>query len=135
MMRWLARSVVALLVLAVGVVALQIIASESAEVVVLHARDADGSSAETRLWLADLDGRPYLRAGAAGSSWFGRLSANPEVEVERDGTRVGYLAVPDPDERAALNAAMRAKYGWREAVISLLVGGREAAIPIRLEPR
>jgi hypothetical protein len=135
MLKWLTRSVLAVLVLVVGVVALQIIASESGEVVVLHVRDANGGIHETRLWIADLGSAQYLRSGGDRAGWFGRLSAAPDVEVERAGVIAPYRAVPDPDQREALNRVMRAKYGWRETIIGFLVGGREGAVPIRLDPR
>jgi hypothetical protein len=134
-MKWLVRSGIALVALVVAIFALQIIASETGEVVVLHARDATGEVVETRLWVVDMDGAQYLRAGDAGSGWFGRLSANPEVEVERAGRAAAYLAVPEPARNAALNVLMREKYGWRDRIISLMVGDRDAAIPVRLEPR
>jgi hypothetical protein len=132
-MKWLVRSVLALVALVVGVLALQVIASETGEVVVLHTRDAGGGSVETRLWVVEVDGRQYLRAGG-GSGWFGRLSADPEVEVVRGGALAAYRAVPEPDRNGAVNAQMRAKYGWRDRVISLLVD-RSSAIPVRLDPR
>jgi hypothetical protein len=29
---------------------------------------------------------------------------------------------------------MRAKYGWGDQIIGWMIGGRETAIPVRLEP-
>jgi hypothetical protein len=33
-----------------------------------------------------------------------------------------------------VNHLMQEKYGWRDSLLSWLVGGREGSIPIRLEP-
>ncbi|MFU8817999.1 MAG: hypothetical protein ACNA7W_21835 [Pseudomonadales bacterium] len=134
-MKWLMWGAVALLVGVLGVFGLERFAAESGEVVVLHARDAGGAVVETRLWVVDLDGEQYLRVGGDGSGWFSRLSAAPHVQVERAGILESYLAVPQADVSARVNERMRAKYGWRDAYISALVGGREGSIPIRLERR
>jgi hypothetical protein len=134
MKRWFVGSA-AVLGLVLALALLQIVASESGEVVVLQTRAGDGLAHETRLWVIDLDGRQYLRAGDAGSGWFVRLSAQPEVAVARSGVHGFYRAAPVEEHRAVVNAAMRAKYGWRDAVVGMMVGGRDAAIPVRLEPR
>ncbi len=134
-MKWLVRILLGLVGLVVVVFGLQVIASETGEVVVLHARDADGSVVETRLWVVDLDGRQYLRCGADGSGWFSRLTANPDVEVERGGERAAYLAVPEPESSSVVNQLMQRKYGWRDSLVAVLVGGRDGAVPVRLDPR
>jgi hypothetical protein len=114
---------------------LQIVASESGEVVVLHTRASDGLEHETRLWVIELDGQQYLRAGDAGSRWYARLSVHPDVVVARSGVQAPYRAVPSAQLRAPVNAAMRAKYGWRDAAVGMFVGGRDGAIPVRLDLR
>jgi len=134
-MKRFAWTVAVLLGLVVGVFGLSMVASEIGEVVVLHAREADGTVVETRLWVVDLDGAQYLRVGGDGSGWFSRLSANPEIQVERAGVLGSYLAVPQPDRSTPVNELMRQKYSWRDAYIALLFGGREGSVPIRLDPR
>ncbi|MEZ5560034.1 MAG: hypothetical protein R3E86_15995 [Pseudomonadales bacterium] len=129
------RIVGGLLLVVVLVFGLQLLASETGEVVVLHARDPAGAVVETRLWVVDLEGRQYLRAGADGPGWFARLSAQPEIELTRGPSTLGYLATPEPARSAAINALMQQKYGWRDTLIGVLVGGREGSIPVRLEPR
>ena len=114
---------------------MQMVASETGEVVVLHSLDATGAEVTTRLWVADYDGAQWLRVGADGSGWYSRLSATPAIEVERTGTRATYLAVPAPAASEAVNALMQEKYGWRDSLLGWLVGGRGGSIPIRLEPR
>lgn len=122
----------AALTLAVFVV--QWIASESAEVVVIHTTDSAGAIQSTRLWVVDYEREPYLRSGADGSGWFARLQENPRIRFERNGESGEYVAEPRPSLSAEINALMREKYGWRDRFISLLLGGREGSIPIRLRP-
>jgi hypothetical protein len=126
---WLLGIVMALAVVVFG---LQIIASETGEVVVLHTADGDGD-ARTRLWVVDFDGAQWLRAGPD-SGWLQRLAAQPRVELERDGERHAYTASVDAAMAPEINVLMAAKYGWREDVIRRLVGGREESLAIRLEP-
>ncbi|MAS40364.1 MAG: hypothetical protein CMK33_01450 [Porticoccaceae bacterium] len=135
MMRWILRIAGGLAALVVAVFGLQMVASETGEVVVLHATDSDGSVAETRLWVVDHGGRQYLRVGADGSGWYSRIAARPEVRVARGGQAADYLAVAEPESSERINALMAQKYGWRDDVIGALVGGREGSIPIRLDPR
>lgn len=134
-MKWLIRLAAALVALVVLMFGLQFVASETGEVVVLHARDADGSMAQTRLWVVDYQGRQYLRCGADGSGWFSRLTANPAIELERAGQKDAFLAVPEPALSAEINGLMEQKYGWRDALIGAMVGGREGSVPVRLDPR
>lgn len=123
------------LVLAVGLgfFLLQLIASETGEVVVLHTSDGSGE-ATTRLWVVEYDGDIWLRSGGGNSGWYGRLVATPAVRLERQGRTMLYIAEPEPAERARINALMAEKYGWRDQVIGLMVGGRDEAIAVRLRP-
>ena len=59
------------------VVVVEVIASESGEVVVVTTVDADGNPAETRLWVVDHEGSAYLRAGSPQSGWFQQLQPAP----------------------------------------------------------
>lgn len=110
----------------------QIVASESAEVVVLNSQGADGER-ETRLWVVDLDGVQYLRAGTD-SGWYQRLAATPEATVTRDGQTASYRTESRPDVVDEVNGLMREKYGWRDAYIDLLLGGREDSVAVALIP-
>jgi hypothetical protein len=125
---WFAGIVVALVV---GVFLLQMAASESGEVVVLHTKEGGGETT-TRLWVVDRDGAPWLRSGAGESGWYRRLAADPAIALERGGERFDCVAEPQPQLRDEINAQMAAKYGWRDRVIGLLVGSRDDAIPVRL---
>ena len=129
---------VVLVAVAVVMLVVQMLAGESGEVVVLHtfgSADAGGTAQETRLWVVDHDGSQYLRAGAQMSGWYQSLLANPAVEVQREGVSHTYTAVPAVGQRARINDLMQAKYGWRESYIGTTLGGRDTAMPIRLDPR
>lgn len=114
--------------------AVQMVAAESGEVVVVTTTDAEGGAHETRLWVVDHDGAGWLRAGADISTWYRRLEASPEITVERAEQAAAYLARPDPTQRDAINALMLDKYGWAERYIGFFID-RSDSIPIRLEPR
>ena len=88
---WLA----AILALALLIVGTQYLASESGEVVVLRTRDEAGAVHETRLWVVDHDGSPWLRAGNPSGGWFPRLSARPEVVVVRGGETLAFRGGAD----------------------------------------
>ncbi len=65
------------------VIVLQIMASESGEVVVITTRDAAGDARDTRLWVLDHQGSAWLRSGSPHSGWYQRTLANPQVGVQR----------------------------------------------------
>ena len=109
-------------------------ASERVEVVVLHTHDASGAAHDTRLWIVDHDGSAWLRAGGPESGWYKRVAADPAISVTRGATEVRYRATAVPEQRAVINELMAAKYGWGDRFIGWIIGGRETAIPVRLEP-
>lgn len=124
---------VALLVLlAGGAVAL----SEcSGDVVVLHTRNAEGRDHAT-LWVVEREEHLWLRAGArptaSPTSWFARLRAHPEVELERDGVRRAYRAVLLPEEEARLDRLMAERYGLANRIILAFRKGARST-PVRLD--
>jgi hypothetical protein len=134
-MKIVGRIVVGLIAVPIVIVLLQGIASETGEVAVLYTTDATGGDVTTRVWVVDHDGAQWLRAGQPESAWYVRLAAQPAVRVERNDVISDYVAVPMPDQRAVINDLMRQKYGWRDALIGVLVGGRDRAIAIRLDAR
>lgn len=131
--RILVRILVALLVVTLLVGGLEMIAAESGEVVVLRTSDAAGAPRETRLWVVDDGSHVWLRSGSDAAGWYQELLARPEVEVQRGDQTLRVRAVPEVGARARINGLMRAKYGWADAYIGVLVA-RDAAIPIRLDP-
>jgi hypothetical protein len=128
-LRWLG----VLAALGVALATIEYVASESGEVVVLHTRDAQGVSHETRLWVVDHDGAQWLRAGNASVGWYARLAANPEVEIERRHDTLAYRAQPEPELRDTINERMQEKYGWADSYVCFFFP-REHKIPVRLVP-
>ncbi len=126
-------SIGSLLLLVVLVFVSQIVASETGEVVVLTSQSADGPQ-ETRLWVVDLDGVQYLRA-SPDSGWYQRLVTAPEALLERNGARQPYRAEARLAQAADVNRLMHEKYGWRDAYIDFLLGGRDDAVPVALVPQ
>ncbi len=119
--------------LVVVVVGLQMIASETGEVVVVTTQDKTGVASETRLWIVEYEGSRWLRSGGgAASLWYQQLLANPQLELLRGTTRYYHRATPVPDMQAAVNDLMGEKYGWADSYIGFLFG-REDAIAIRLD--
>jgi hypothetical protein len=123
----------ALLAVVILVFVSQMVASETGEVVVLTSDGADGP-AETRLWVVDLDGVQYLRASPE-SGWYQRLVAEPDALLERAGSSAAYRAEARLDLADEINGLMHEKYGWRDAYIEVLIGGREDAVPVALIPQ
>jgi hypothetical protein len=112
--------------------AVQMVAAESGEVVIVTTTDTEGRPHETRLWIVDYADFSWLRAGSDIAGWYQRLSAAPEVVVERGEQAATYLAQPQPWQRETINRLMVEKYGWAEWYIGL-VFNRDRSIPIRLE--
>jgi hypothetical protein len=110
------------------------VAGEIVEVAVLRTTGERGRVVETKLWVADLDGTPWVRVARPGRQWFQRLRAHPEVELARGGETRRYLARPDASEEAkrAVDAAFAAKYGAVDAWYGLLL--RNLSVPVRLDP-
>ncbi len=132
-MVWLKRVLWLVVWLFVGVMGLQMIASESGEVVVLSTRGDGDQAEETRLWVVDHEGHQYLRSGQEQAGWFVRLKAQSRIGLDRNGQRNAYDAVLHVEKRAVINDLMRTKYGWADEFIGFLFG-RDDATPIRLDP-
>jgi hypothetical protein len=131
MLRAVGWTVGALVVLVLVWFGLQVVASESGEVVVLQTRSDTGTET-TRLWVVERDGALWLRSGGGSSGWYGRLAATPEVRLQRGDHDFACRAESEPAERDVINALMAAKYGWRDRLIALLIGERTNAVPVRL---
>ncbi|MFI5315386.1 MAG: hypothetical protein ACHQ6T_06785 [Myxococcota bacterium] len=111
------------------------LAGERTEVAVLRTYEADGTPRDTKMWVVDYDGRPYVRVGRPGRGWGERLKANPQVELTRAGEtslRVGVL-VADEGTRRAVERAFADKYGWVDAWFGIAI--RKNPDTVRLDPR
>jgi hypothetical protein len=60
--------------------------------------------------------------------------AQPTFDITRGDVRATYTATERPELRDTLNPLFREKYGWGDAFISAMVGGRESAIILELVP-
>ena len=131
MLRYLALAAGAGIVLVV----VGILWVDEGEVVTLTTIDDQGRSAVTGLWIVEIGGEVYLRAGSPEAKWLERIRARPEVELTRDGVMQKMRAIPIEDValRNAVSWAMREKYGLIDAVIVRIIDHSEA-IPIRVEP-
>jgi hypothetical protein len=108
------------------------VAGERTEVVVLRTFDPQGAPHETKMWVVDHEGSPWVRVANPERGWYRRIVDDPRVELVRGG-RVQALraeADPSPASRAALDQAFAAKYGVIDAWYGLLL--RRGAVPIRL---
>lgn len=110
------------------------LAGERTEVAVLRTYEADGTPRDTKMWIVDFDGRPYVRIGRPGRGWGERLKANPKVELTRAGAtspRLG-VVVGDEDTRRAVERAFADKYGWVDWWFGLVI--RKNPDTVRLDP-
>lgn len=130
-MKTFAKLIAAILAVGVVLIALEIIASESGEVIVLTTQDANGATAETRLWVVEHEGDMWLRAGSPNSGWYKRLLTSAEIGIQRGAESLDASAEPNVAARDVVNRLMNDKYGWADSYIGLLFG-RDDAIPIRL---
>ena len=130
-MKIVARTFIVLVMVVIAWWLGQMIASESAEVVVLYTQDKSGEQYNTRLWVVDHEGDAWLRAGSTSAGWYKRLEALPEVEVLRRSDRRSVTTKFEPAYRDAINELMAEKYGWRDAYVGFFFS-REGAIPVRL---
>lgn len=133
-MKFIYWAVGIVILLLVGLIALQVVASERVEVVELHTIDAEGGEQTTRLWIVDDEGYGYLRAGADSSGWFTRLQANGEFELTRNGETRRYEAIVRRDKTALINQLMQEKYTWGDSIIGAMMGSRDNSIPVELHP-
>ncbi len=137
---WGGVDVMRALLLAVGIaVAAIVIVSnvvDEGEVVTLVTKDDRGADYDTQLWIVDLRGKAYVRAGSPRTRWLARLRANPEVTLRRGEEVLSFTAVPQDGDgvREAVNAEMAAKYGHADTLWGTL-GDRRRSVPILLEPR
>lgn len=102
------------------------------EVVTLRTRADGGEWNETRLWVVDYDGDAWLHS--TGPAWEQRFAEDPEVELVRGGETRHYLAEPDREPHAAIDQALRRKYGIADRWVRFIAPCDEAVLPFRLRP-
>ena len=127
---WIVGVLLTLVAIIVGV---EILASERVEVIELHTTDDAGKPQTTRLWIVDHEGHQYLR-GDTRSGWYQRLKDNGEFEVTRAGETVRYTHVLRQEKVDTINQLFKDKYTWGDDYIEMLIGGRDEALAIELQP-
>lgn len=127
---WITLGVVATLVaLVAGHLAL---IEVGREVVTLRTRIPDGGWKETRLWVVDHDGVPWLHS--AGADWARRFEGDPVVELVRAGETRRYRAHAAPGPHPQIDARLRRKYGVADRWVRLLAPCDDDTLPVRLDP-
>jgi len=101
------------------------------EVVDLETHDERGGSYVTSVWIVDLYGDQWLRAGSPKATWLNRLRVYPEVHVTRHDQREAYRAEVVADFAGRVNEGMREKYGRADLLISTIHDDEEV-VAIRL---
>jgi hypothetical protein len=111
-----------------------VIAGEVVETVIVHGYDADGTVHNSKVWVVDIDGTPWVRVGRGGRTWGERLRSNPRAELVRNGITTARIATLDdgPETRARVDAAFAEKYGLVDWWFGVVI--RKNPIPIRLDP-
>ncbi len=117
-----------------AVAAATYLAGEQTEVVVIRTLDGDGTSYDTKVWVVDHEGVPWVRVAQPERFWFQRLSRNPHVRLIRAGVEQAVIARPQdtPEARAVIDQRFRERYGAVDWWYGVLV--RRHAIPVRLDP-
>ena len=115
--------------------AITLIALEGDEVVLLRATSPDGGVHEARVWIVEDAGTPWIEVADADKSFYRAMMARRSVEIVRRGEARSYRPVPvrSDEAHARLRGLLRAKYGWADRWIGVLVDTSDS-IPVRLDP-
>jgi reactive intermediate/imine deaminase len=111
-------------------------ALEAGGVAVLETPLPDGGVRETHVWWIEREGGAVeLEAATPERAWLAEALAAREVVLERDGRRERFRAERSdaPGAREQLRAALRRKYGVRDAWVGLLQDTSRAVV-VRLVP-
>lgn len=92
--------------------------TDEGEVVHLITMDETGQPRDTQLWIVEVDGQSYLRAGGDDLAWLGRLQTGKSASLKRDGKAVKIASSIETaaDIRARVDSAMSEKYGFADGV-------------------
>lgn len=110
-------------------------ALESGGVAVVETRRPDGGTRTTHVWFVEDEGVLWVEAGAPENGWFTDVQREPLLHFSAEARAGTYRARPVPGaaQRDALRAELRARYGLRDAWVSLFVDSQRS-VPVRLEP-
>jgi hypothetical protein len=96
----------------------------------------NGITRETPLWIVEVAGDLYLRAGSPNALWLARIENDPLIWLETGGVRQSFEALPLRDDRSvrtSVNRAMAEKYGLADTLVGLLVDP-DRSVPILIRP-
>ena len=132
----LRRVSIAAVTLVLAFAATTLVALEGSEVVVLHTGLSRSESHATRVWIADHDGSPWIESASPECEFYRDILADPNVELQRNGERSKYRAVPveGREGHELIRSLLRGRYGWADMWIGL-VADTSSSIAIRLEPQ
>jgi hypothetical protein len=110
------------------------VAGEQTEVVVLRTFDEAGAAHDTKMWVVDHEGAPWVRVANPERAWYQRLRARPRATLLRAGATIEVDATTDgsPGTRQLVDQAFARKYGLTDRWYGILL--RRGSIPIRLDP-
>ena len=108
---------------------------ESGGVGVVETLSPGGEVRSTHVWPVRIDGELWLEAGTPENGWYVDVQSSPEVELDYQGMRARYRAVPvlGPAARERLRAAIRSAFGWRDRWVGIWVDS-STSIAVRLDP-
>jgi hypothetical protein len=110
-----------------------VIALEGREVAVLRTTAADGNVVETRVWVADEGGSPWVEAANDARPFYRNILQNPQVELVRNGRVEQFRAEPvtSPDGHLKIRRLLSEKYGWADCWIGL-IADTSSSIAVKL---
>jgi len=134
-MRIARRLALTLLALAAVFAAITWLALEQGGVAVIETRAPDGTPHKTHVWTVEHDGALWLEAGSPQNAWFVDLQRDPRLRLQIDGATRDATAEIVPEASPDIRAAIREKYGWRDAWVQMLVNANSAtAVRVRTRP-
>jgi len=117
-------------------VAVTFAALEGSEVAVLRTAVNTGQPRDTRVWVVDFGGSPWIEAANPERQFYRDILVDPNVELSRKGQLYKYRAVPvpGPGGHQLIRVMLAEKYGWADRWVGLLAD-TSSSVAIRLEPR
>jgi hypothetical protein len=114
-------------------IVLAVLIPDKGEVVRLMTRGPTGEQRETDLWIAEVEGDAFFRAGSPRVDWLARLESAEPSYVVRQGRviEIQTQVEDDPRVRALLNRAMAEKYGLADRIWGLVRSSDPVAIRIQ----
>ena len=115
-------------------VALTWLALESGGVGIIETTGEGGVPRRTHVGPVEIEGDVWLEAGTPEGGWYLDIAHEPELSLEREGSRRSFRAVPVPTEaaRRRVRAALRERFGWRDRRVGMFIDS-SAAVAVRLE--